>query len=101
MITLNKLHVFFYNSDNTVTRQMTMCNAVIRATIMYGLETVLTNPGVQNMLDTFQLKCLSQIMKVTTTYIDRQLSNAYVQLQINNHLKTAKNKSYGDALRLS
>ena len=61
MVTLNKLHFFFYNSDNTVTRKMQMFNAVIRATIMYGLETVVMNTRVQNMLDAFQFKCLRKI----------------------------------------
>ena len=92
MITLNKLHIFFYNSDNTVTRKLQMFNAIIRAKLMYGLETVVMNPRVQNMLDTFQLKCLRKIFKIPTTYIDRQFSNDYVRLQINNHLKAAKKK---------
>ena len=92
MITLNKLHIFFYNSDNTVTRKMLMFNAVIRAKLMYGLETVVMNPRVRTMLDTFQLKCLRKILKIPTTYIDRQFSNFHVREQINKHLIAAKKK---------
>ena len=92
MITLNKLHIFFYNSDNTVTRKMQMFNAIIRAKLMYGLETVVMNTRVKHMLDAFQLKCLRKILKVPTTYIDRQFSNDNVRTQINNRLKEAKKK---------
>ena len=59
---------------------------------MYGFETIVMNPRVQNTLDTFQLKCLRKILKIPTTYIDRQFSNDYVRLQINKHLKAAKKK---------
>ena len=92
MITLNKLHVFFYNSDNTVQRKMQMFNAIIRAKLMYGLETVVMNTRVKNMLDAFQLKCLRKILKVPTTYIDKQLPNEQVRSQINQKLKDAKKK---------
>ena len=71
MITLNELHLFFYNSDNTTQRKMLMFNAIIRAKLIYGLETIAMNPRVQNTLDTFQLKCLRKILKIPTTYIDR------------------------------
>ena len=90
MITLNKLHIFFYNSDNTVTRKMQMFNAVIRAKLMYGLETVVMNTRVKGMLDAFQLKCLRKILQVPTTYIDKQFSNAHVRSQINARLRDAK-----------
>ena len=71
---------------------MLMFNAIIRAKLIYGLETIAMNPRVQNTLDTFQLKCLRKILKIPTTYIDRQFSNDCVRLQINKHLKAAKNK---------
>ena len=92
MITLQKLHIFFYNSDNTVTRKMQMFNAVMRAKLMYGLETIVMNTRVKHMLDAFQLKCLRKILKIPTTYIDKQFSNDIVRLQINNHLKAANKK---------
>ena len=59
---------------------------------MYGLETIVMNPRVQNKLDTFQLKCLRKILKTPTTYIDRQFSNDYVRLQMNKHPKAAEKK---------
>ena len=58
MITLNKLHIFFYNSDNTPQRELQMFNAIIRSKMMHGLETVVMITRVLNLLDTFQQKCL-------------------------------------------
>ena len=92
MTSLNKLHIYFYNSDNTTTRKLQMFNAVLRAKMMYGLETIVMNTRVLNMLDTFQLKCLRKILQIPTTYIDRQYSNAVIRQQVNDRLKAAKKK---------
>ena len=92
MITLNRLPIFGYNSDNTITRKMQMFNVIIQAKLMYGLETVVMITRVKHMLDAFQFKCLRNILKVPTTYIDRQFSNDNVRMQNNIHLKAAKNK---------
>ena len=91
MTALNKLHISFYNSDNnTVTRAMQTFIAIIRAKLMYGLDTVAVNTRVKHMLDAFQLKCLRNRFKAPTTYIDRQFSNDHVRMQINNNLNVAK-----------
>ena len=58
-----------------------MFNAIIRSKLMYGLETVVMNTRVLKMLDTFQLKCLRKILKIPTTYIDREFSNAVIKEQ--------------------
>ena len=92
MATLNKLHVYFYNSDNTVTRKLQMFNAILRSKVLYGLETLVMNTSVQSKLNTFQLKTLRNILKIPTTYIDRELSNDYVKGQLNKQLKLAKKK---------
>ena len=71
---------------------MPMFNAVMRAKLMYGLETIVMNTRVKHMLIAFQLKCIRNILKIPTIYIDRQFSNDNVRLQINNHLKAANKK---------
>ena len=58
MATLSKLHVFFYNSENTPVRKVQVFNLVIRSKVMYGLETIVMNDGVLSKLNAFQLKCL-------------------------------------------
>ena len=68
---LNQLHVFFHNADNTVARKTPMFNAILRAKMMYRLETLAMNTRVLNKLETFQLKCLRKILKVPITDIDK------------------------------
>ena len=94
MITFNKLHIFFYKSDNTTQRTLQMFNAIIRSKMMHGLETEVMNTRVSNLLDTFQFKCLRNRLKRLTTYIyiyiNREFSNAVVRQKVNEQLKAAK-----------
>ena len=57
-VTLNKLHIFFYNSDNTILRKVQIFNAVLRSKLLYGLETMVMNTAELNKLDVYQLKCM-------------------------------------------
>ena len=50
VIMLNKLHVFVYNTDNTVARKILMLNAILIAEMMYGLETLVMNTRDFNKL---------------------------------------------------
>ena len=92
MKTLNELHNMFYNSDNTPQRELQMFNAIIRSKMMHGLDMVVMNTRVLNLLDAFQLKFLRQILKIPMTYINREFSNAVVRQKVNEQLKTAKAK---------
>ena len=83
MATLNKLHPFFYHTDNSVSRKLQMFNSVISSKLMYGMETIEMNLSLKQKLDTFQLKCLRQIMHLPTTYINREFSNDYVKHPLN------------------
>ena len=53
-------------------------NAVIRAKVLYGLESLHMTPAVLRRLDTFHLRGLRQILRITTTFIDRSHTNEYV-----------------------
>ena len=86
MVTLQKMHIFFYNSDNTIARKLQMFNAILRAKIMYGLETAVLTAAELNKLDVFQLRCLRKILKLPTTYINRTYTNDYIRTQLNKHL---------------
>ena len=92
MIILNKWHIFFYTSDNSITRKIQIYNAIIRAKLIYGLETLAMNTAVLSRIDTFQLKGLRNILKLPTTYINREYSNAHLRTQINNKLKEHQDK---------
>ena len=50
------------------------------------------NEKVENSLNTFQFKCIRKILKLPTTFINREFSNIYVREQINKKLKEAKAK---------
>ena len=70
MATLQKLHIFFYDSDNTVTRKLQMLNAILRYKVMYGFETIVMNTKVFRKLFTFQIKCRREILQIPITYIN-------------------------------
>ena len=53
----------FYNSDNTIARQLQAFNAMIRSKLMYGMETIVFNTSIQTKLETVQLNCLRNILK--------------------------------------
>ena len=80
-----KMHIFFYNSDNTIARKLQMFNAILRAKIMYGLETAVLTTAELNKLDVFQLRCLRKILKLPTTYINRTYTNDYIRTQLNKY----------------
>ena len=84
MVILQQVHLFFYNSENTTARKIHIFNAVRREKIMYGLETIVMNAADIHTLDTSQFKCLRNILKVPTTYINRTYTNDYVMVQENN-----------------
>ena len=78
MITMNRLHIFFRNSNNSVRQKLLVWDAVIRSKLMYGLESTMMNIGVLSKIDAFQLKGLRKILKVKTAYHDRDMSNEQV-----------------------
>ena len=104
MATLNKLHVYLYNSDNTITRKLQMFNAILRSKVMYGLETIVMNTAVLDRLDVFQLKCLRKILKLLTTYMNREYSNDCIRMTINQKIKdyaTTNGKTYKPFMALT
>ena len=78
MITMKRLHIFFYSSDCTIAKKLQVFNAVIRSKLMYGLESAIMNQSVLNKLDAFQLKGLRKILKLKTTFYDRDNTNRRV-----------------------
>ena len=82
-----KLGLFFKSSDCSVRLKLQVFNAILRSKLMYGLESAQLTESSRQRLDTFQLKGLRQILKITTTYVDRQHSNAYVYARANEQLR--------------
>ena len=69
----------FWKHSNVNTRnKIHVYNAIIQAILLYGLETAQLNPSNLQRLNAFQLKGLRQILKVSTTFVDRTHTNSYV-----------------------
>ena len=57
--------------------------ALIESKLMYGLESAQLNASHKISLNRFQLRGLRKILKMKTTYIDRNNTNAAVLLKAN------------------
>ena len=77
-LTWKRLSEFWKHADCSVRLKLSVYDAVIRAKLMYGLESVQINDSLKKKINAFQFKGLRQILKISTTYVNRQHSNAYV-----------------------
>jgi len=68
MSTWKKMGVFFKNANCTVRFKIQVYHAVIRAKLMYGLESAQFNNTTKMKLDVFYLKGLRHICKIQTTW---------------------------------
>ena len=75
---LEKLELFWKHGDGTVKQKILVYDAIVRANLLYGLESAQLNDSLLRTLDTFQLKGLRQIMKIQTTFMDRTNTNEFV-----------------------
>ena len=87
-----KLGLFFKSSDCSVRLKLQVFNAILRSKLMYGLESAQLTESSRQRLGTFQLKGLRQILKITTTYVDRQHSNTYVYTRANEQLQAQRHE---------
>jgi hypothetical protein len=65
---LNRMHLFWVNSNCNKQFKLRVYNSVIRAKLMYGLGSAQLNPAHIRRLETFHLKGLRKILHITTTY---------------------------------
>ena len=98
IVVWKKLDQFWKHCDCTVSQKVSVYDALIRAKLMYGLESAQLNESVKRKLDTFQLKGLRQILKLTTTYAqglaggERSHTNEYVFQEANRILTEHGNR---------
>ena len=71
-----------------------MFNAIIRSKLMYGHETMVMNTIQLKKLDVYQLKGLRTILKLHTTYVNREYPNDYITLKHNEHLRSIEHKPF-------
>ena len=69
-------------------------DAVIRSKLLYGLESAQLNTEHLHKLDVFHLKGLRKILKMDTTYIDRENTNLRVIQEANQQIENAGGKKH-------
>ena len=77
-ITWFKLLPYWKASDANVKWKLRIFDAVIRAKLLYGLETVHLTEAMLNKIDAFQIRGLRKILNLPSTFIDRRFTNRYV-----------------------
>ena len=71
MIVQTKLDQFWLCSNCPIKRKVEVYNAVIKSKLLYGLEPLQLRESLKKNLDTLQLKGLREILKMKTTYVNR------------------------------
>eukprot|EP00975_Prorocentrum_lima_P034008 7145673-Prorocentrum_lima.AAC.1 len=51
---LTRLHLFFRQGDSTIPQKITAMDAILRAKVLYGLDTLALNDSTLASLDVFQ-----------------------------------------------
>ena len=67
-MTWRKLCTFRLHSDISDATKIKFWNAVVRAKILYGMESLQIDDGIKKELDAFHLRGLRQIVEMQTTY---------------------------------
>ena len=67
MITMKSLDLFWRRSDCGVAIKIQVADAVIRAKLLYGMESAQLIPSVLKRVETLQLKILRKIVRMDTT----------------------------------
>ena len=83
IVTWRRLADFWKHSNCSCKTKLQVYDAVVRTKLMYGLETLQLNESIKKKLDAFQLRGLRQILKLPTTYMDRQYTNEFVYEEAN------------------
>ena len=75
MAILKKLDIFWRKADPGIKQKILVYDAVVRAKLVYGLESAVMNESVKHKLDVFQLRGLRKILHIHTTFVDRSQDN--------------------------
>ena len=87
MAVLKKLDLFWRHCDVRVGFKITVMDAVIRAKLLYGMDSAQLTPANQRRLEVLQLKGLRKILKMTTTFVERNNSNEEVFRRANDAIR--------------
>ena len=92
---MENLELFWKQGDCSLKTKLNVYTAVIRAKLLYGLESAQLNPTNLRRIATFQLKGIRQIMKIQTTYMNRENTNEYVFQEANKQTKKNNIQPFG------
>lgn len=87
MVIMKKLDIFWRHSDCSTAIKIYTAEAVLRAKLLYGLESAQLIPSVAKKLETFQRKVLRKILNMKTTYVERSNTNDKVFQKANEKLE--------------
>lgn len=77
MGTWRRLECLWKHSECATGNKLQVWDAVIKSKLFYGLEAA-NYQAIIELMETFPLKGLRQILKITTTYVDRAHTDADV-----------------------
>ena len=89
MIVLKRLDFFWRHSDCPERYKLEALDAVVRSKLLYGLESAHLGEALVKKLDTFQLKGLRKILRMDTTFVNRDNTNRKVIETANQAIRTA------------
>ena len=92
MITWKRLDLIWKIGKCSQKTKLQYYNAVIKTKLTYALETMHLTKAQLKQLDTFQLKGLRKILKLKTTYIERENTNKEVRRQASHHLGSKRKR---------
>ena len=90
-ITWSKLLPYWKASNANTKWKLRIFNAVIRAKLLYGLETVHLTEAMLNKIDAFQIRGLRKILNLPPTFIDRRFTNRHVLQRASDLMSTHGN----------
>ena len=76
--TIKQLHPLWTQACTSVNWRLRVFDAVIKSKILYGLESIQLTQAEQSRLDALQMKTLRKILRVPTTFVDREWTNQKV-----------------------
>jgi hypothetical protein len=91
-----KLDLFWKHNNNDRDKRwkLIVLDSVIRAKLLYGLESLQLTDAKLKKLDTFQYRAIRKILGVPSTYIDRTFSNVKLLQIANDIIKNCSKHKY-------
>lgn len=84
------LDLFWTHSSCPTQFKLLVVNAIIRRKVLDGMVSAQLNEPALNKLELLQLRALRKILKMSTTYTDRENTNEKVFREANNRIREVR-----------